>query len=58
MITLSSNAVEKTMKELFNSWSEKDNRLYAAVEAQKFDRSGICYIAKALSALVQQYMRR
>ena len=58
MITLSSNAVEKTMKELFNSWSVKGNRLHAAVEAHKFGRFGTCYIAKVLSVLLHRYMRR
>jgi hypothetical protein len=53
MIALYSNEVEQTMKEFFNSWSEKDDRFYAVVEAQKFGRSGICYIAKVLSVLVQ-----
>ena len=57
MIALYSNEVEQTMKEFFNSLSEKDHRFYAAVEAQKFGRSGIGYIAKVLSVPVQRYMR-
>jgi hypothetical protein len=48
MITPYSNEIEQSMKEFFNSLSEKDSRRYAAVEAQKLGRSGICYIAKVL----------
>ena len=36
------------MKEFFNSLSEKDQRRYAAVEAQKLGRSGITYVSKLL----------
>jgi len=43
-----SSEVEQSMKDFFNSLSEKDSRRYAAVEAQKLGRSGICYIAKVL----------
>ena len=43
-----SNEVEQSMKDFFTSLSEKDSRRYAAVEAQKLGRSGICYIAKVL----------
>ena len=39
-----SNEIEQSMKDFFNSLSEKDSRRYAAVEAQKLGRSGICYI--------------
>jgi transposase len=48
MITPYSNEVEQSMKEFFNSLSEKDSRRYAAVEAQKLGRSGISYIARIL----------
>jgi transposase len=48
MITPYSNEVEQSMKEFFNSLSEKDSRRYAAVEAQKLGRCGISYIAKVL----------
>jgi hypothetical protein len=40
--------VEQSMKEFFNSLSEKDKRRYAAVEAQKLGRAGITYISKLL----------
>ena len=43
-----SSEVEQSMKDFFNSLSEKDSRRYAAVEAQKLGRSGICYIAKVI----------
>ena len=43
-----SKEVEQAMKDFFNSLSEKDSRRYAAVEAQKLGRSGICYIAKVI----------
>jgi len=48
MITPYSNEVEQSMKDFFNSLSEKDSRRYAAVEAQKLGRCGISYIAKVL----------
>jgi hypothetical protein len=48
MITPYSNEVEQSMKDFFNSLSEKDSRRYAAVEAQKLGRCGISYIAKLL----------
>jgi hypothetical protein len=44
MITPYSNEIEQSIKEFFNSLSEKDSRRYAAVEAQKLGRSGISYI--------------
>src|SRR5512137_1736897 len=43
-----SSEVEQSMKDFFNSLSEKDSRRYAAVEAQKLGRSDICYIAKVI----------
>jgi hypothetical protein len=38
--------IEKQMQEMFNRLSEKDKRLYAAVEALKFSYGGISYIAQ------------
>jgi hypothetical protein len=46
MITPYPNEIEQSIKEFFNSLPEKNSRRYAAVEAQKSGRSGICYIAK------------
>jgi len=43
-----SSEVEQSMKDFFNSLSEKDSRRYAGVEAQKLGRSGLCYLAKVL----------
>lgn len=37
--------VEKHMRALFNSLSEKDRRRYAAVEAEKLGYGGVQYIA-------------
>ncbi len=48
MIEPYTNEVEQSMKEFFNSLSEKDKRRYAAVEAQKLDPAGITYISKLL----------
>jgi hypothetical protein len=42
-------AIEQSMKEFFNSLSEKDRRRYAAIEAQKLGHAGITYIAKVLN---------
>jgi len=38
--------VERFMKRLYNSLSEKDRRAYAAIEAAKLGHGGIGYIAK------------
>jgi hypothetical protein len=48
MIAPYTKEVEQSMKEFFNSLSEKDKRRYAAVEAQKLGRAGITYISKLL----------
>ena len=40
--------IEQSMKDFFNSLSEKDRRRYAAVEAPKLGRSGITTISKLL----------
>ena len=40
-----SAAVERQMVTLYGSLSEKDRRRYAAVEAVKFGRGGVQYIA-------------
>jgi MarR-like DNA-binding transcriptional regulator SgrR of sgrS sRNA len=37
--------IEEHMKELYRMLSEKDRRLYAAIEAQKLPRGGLTYIA-------------
>jgi len=41
--------VEKQMQAMYNRLSEKDKRLYAAVEALKFSYGGISYIAQLFS---------
>jgi hypothetical protein len=38
--------VEGSMRNLFRSLSERDRRLYAAVEAAKLGRGGLAYLAK------------
>ena len=40
--------IEQSMKDYFESLSEKDRRRYAGVEALKLDRGGITYIAELL----------
>ena len=40
--------IEQTMRTLFAVLSERDRRLYAAVEASKLGHGGICYIASVL----------
>lgn len=40
--------VERLMKRLFDSLSEKDRRRYAALEATKLGHGGIDYIARLL----------
>jgi hypothetical protein len=39
---------EQTMRTFFALLSERDRRLYAAVEAAKLGHGGICYIASVL----------
>jgi len=48
MIVTYPKEIEQTMKEFFNSLSEKDRRRYAAVEAHKLGHAGITYISKLL----------
>ena len=38
--------VEKHMKDLYRSLSEKDRRRYAAVEAEKLGYGGIAYVSE------------
>lgn len=38
--------VEAAMRSLFASLSERDRRLYAAVEAAKLGRGGLAYLAR------------
>ena len=40
--------IERTMRTFFAVLSERDRRLYAAVEASKLGHGGICYIASVL----------
>ena len=40
--------MEQKMKAVYESPSEKDRRIYAAIEAKKLPRGGITYIAKIL----------
>lgn len=42
-------AIEKQMKKLYQTLSEKDKRRYAGVEALKLERGGIVYIASVLA---------
>lgn len=41
-------SVERHMKALYDSLSEKDRRRYAAVEAEKLGHGGVGYIAEVL----------
>jgi len=41
-----SRQVEKDMKNLYRSLSEKDRRRYAAVEAEKLGYGGIAYVSE------------
>ena len=41
-------AVERAMRQLFESLSERDRRRYAAVEAAKLGRGGIAYLSAVL----------
>jgi hypothetical protein len=40
--------VEESMRCFFDSLSERDRRLYAAVEAAKLGRGGLIYLAQVL----------
>jgi hypothetical protein len=40
--------VEQAMRRLFASLSERERRLYAAVEATKLGRGGVAYLARVL----------
>lgn len=40
--------LEQQMQTVYESLSEKDRRIYAAIEAQKFPRGGISYMAELL----------
>ncbi len=40
--------VEEVMRTLFRSLSERERRLYAAVEAAKLGRGGLAYLARML----------
>jgi hypothetical protein len=40
--------VEDSMRRVFESFSERERRLYAAVEAAKLGRGGIAYLATVL----------
>ncbi len=43
-----SSEIEKQMRTVYTRLSEKDRRIYAAIEAQKLPRGGISYIADVL----------
>jgi hypothetical protein len=43
-----SDAIERDMKQFYDSLSEKDRRAYAAVEVAKLGHGGIEYIARVL----------
>lgn len=40
--------IERQMKKVYDSLSEKDKRIYAAIEVQKLPRGGLNYISKIL----------
>lgn len=40
--------IEVKMKEVYDSLSEKQRRIYAAIEADKLPHGGICYVAQIL----------
>ena len=42
------SAIEEQMRTVYTRLSEKDRRIYAAIEAQKLPRGGISYIAEVL----------
>ena len=52
-----SSSLESEMKKLYNYFSEKDKRRYAAIEAQKLEWGGISYIMQlfgsSLNTIVQ-----
>jgi hypothetical protein len=41
-------AIERKMKELYQSLNEKDRRRYAAVEAAKLGYGGVAYVSRLL----------
>lgn len=43
-----SKPIEKQMKTLFHNLSERDRRMYAAVEVSKLDHGGLKYICDLL----------
>ena len=43
-----SKSIENNMKSLFDNLSERDRRMYAAVEAGKLNRGGLRYICDLL----------
>ena len=45
--------IEKQMKSLFDGLSERDRRMYAAVEANKLPHGGMTYISKLLGCSYQ-----
>lgn len=49
--------VEQNMKFVYEQLSEKDRRLYAAIEAQKLPRGGQSYLAKLFDC-TQKTLRR
>ncbi len=52
-----SSTIEQGMKEYFESLSEKDRRRYAGVEALKFERGGVSYIA-SLFGIARKTVRK
>lgn len=45
--------IEQSMRDFYNSLSEKDRRRYAAIEAKKLRHGGIRYIAQVLGCDVK-----
>jgi hypothetical protein len=52
-----SKTIEKQMKAIFGVLSERDRRMYAAVEANKLQRGGITYISELLGCSTQTILQ-
>ena len=52
-----SKSSEKQMKTLFDGLSERDRRMYAAVEVNKLERGGLRYISNVLGCSPQTIMK-
>jgi hypothetical protein len=52
-----SKSIEKQMKALFDGLSERDRRMYAAVEVNKLERGGLKYISSLLGCSAQTILK-